>query len=124
MERVEADDLLNDLLQTSGIVYGINDGAVRVSPNYLDNPHGQGHVAHFLAAKTGGQFFSVNPKMFATALDDILVQVHFRYVLGFRPPAFDGKIHKLRVELTTDANQKLPATRLSFRPAYIALTNK
>lgn len=124
MEREEADDLLNDLLQTSGIVYGINDGAVRVSPNYLDNPHGQGHVAHFLVAKTGGQFFSVNPKMFATALDDILVQVHFRYVLGFRPPAFDGKIHKLRVELTTDANQKLPATRLSFRPAYIALASR
>lgn len=124
MEREEADDLLKDLLETSGIVYGINDGAVRVSPNYLDNPHGQGHVAHFLAAKTGGQFFSVDPKMFATALDDILVQVHFRYVLGFRPPAFDGKIHKLRVELTSHANQKLPATRLSFRPAYIALTSK
>lgn len=124
MTREEADDLLKDLLQTSGIVYGINDGAVHVSPNYLDNPHGQGHVAHFLAAKTGGQFFSVNPKMFATALDDILVQVHFRYVLGFKPPAFDGKTHTLRVELTAAANEKLPTIRLSFRPAYIPLNDR
>jgi hypothetical protein len=124
MTREEADDLLKDLLQTSGIVYGINDGAVRVSPNYLNSPHGQGYVAHFLAAKTGGQFFSVNPKMFATALDDILVEVHFRYVMGFRPPAFDGKIHTLRVELTAAANQKFPPTRLSFRPAYIPLADK
>jgi hypothetical protein len=124
MVREEADDLLKDLLQTAGIVYGINDGAVRVSPNCLDNPHGQGHVAHFLAAKTGGQFFSVAPKMFATALDDILVQVHLRYVLGFKPPAFDGKTHKLRVEITAAAAQKFPPIRLSFRPGYIPPNNK
>lgn len=108
MEREEVDDLLNDLLQTSGIVYGINDGAVPVSPVYLDNQHAQPNVAHFLAVKTGGQFFSVEPKMYATALDDILVQVHFRYVLGFRPLAFDGKTHKLRVELTNAATQRFP----------------
>ena len=119
MEREEVDDLLNDLLQTSGIVYGINDGAVPVSPVYLDNQHAQPNVAHFLAVKTGGQFFSVEPKMYATSLDDILVQVHFRYVLGFRPLAFDGKTHKLRVELTNAATQKFPPARLSFRPAYI-----
>jgi len=119
MERDEADDLLKELLQTSGIVYGINDGAVPVSPIYLDNQHAQPSVAHFLAAKTGGQFFSVEPKMFATALDDILVQVHFRYVLGFKPLAFDGKTHELRVELTEAAKQRLPPRKLSFRPAYI-----
>jgi hypothetical protein len=124
MEREEADDLLKDLLQTSGIVYGINDGAVRVSPNYLDNPHGQGNVAHFLATKTGGQFFSVNPKMFATALDDILVQVHFRYVLGFQPEALDGKKHNLMVQLTDSAKERLPGARLAFRPAYIPLKAK
>lgn len=56
MEREEADNVLKDLLQTSGIVYGINDGAVPVSPIYVDNQHAQPNVAHFLAAKTGGQF--------------------------------------------------------------------
>jgi hypothetical protein len=119
MEREEVDDLLQDLLQTSGIVFGINDGAVPVSPIYLDNQHAQPNVARFLAVKTGGQFFSVKPKMYATALDDILVQVHFRYVLGFSPLAFDGKTHKLRVELSGAATQKFLPVRLSFRPAYI-----
>jgi len=124
MEREEVDDLLSDLLQTSGIVYGINDGAVPVSPIYLENQHAQPNVAHFLAVKTGGQFFSVEPKMYATALDDILVQVHFRYVLGFRPLALDGKTHKLRVELTGAATQKFPPARMSFRPAYIPPTDR
>jgi hypothetical protein len=119
MQRDEVDDLLKDLLETSGIVYGINDGAVPVSPIYLQNQHAQPNVAHFLVVKTGGQFFSVEPKMFATALDDILVQVHFRYVLGFKPLAFDGKAHSLRVELAEAAKQRFPPARLTFRPAYI-----
>jgi hypothetical protein len=124
MEREEADDLLRDLLETSGIVFGINDGAVPVSPIYLDNQHGQPNVAHFLAAKTGGQFFSVKPNMFATALDDILVQVHFRYVLGFRPDALDGKKHNLTVQLTAAAKEKYSTSRLAFRPAYVPLKAK
>jgi hypothetical protein len=121
MERQEADDLLKEILETSGIVFGINDGAVPLSPIYLDNQHGQPNVAHFLAVKTGGQFFSVHPKMFATALDDILVQVHFRYVLGFQPEALDGKKHDLVVRLTDSAKEKHPEVRLSFRPAYVPL---
>jgi hypothetical protein len=62
--------------------------------------------------------------MFATAMDDILVQVHFRYVLGFRPPVMDGKVHKLRVELADAAKLKFPPTRLSSRPAYIPPINR
>jgi hypothetical protein len=84
MEREEVDDLLKDLLETSVIVFGINDGFVPLSPIYfplspiyLDNQHAQPNVAHFLAVKTGGQFFSVNPKLFATALDDILCASSF-----------------------------------------------
>jgi hypothetical protein len=124
MEREEADDLLKGILETSGIVYGINDGAVPLSPIYLENQHAQPNVAHFLAVKTGGQFFSVSPKMFATALDDILVQVHFRYVLGFQPEAIDGKKHDLFVRLTDSAKEKYPASRLAFRPAYIPIKDK
>jgi hypothetical protein len=124
MERDEADDLLKDLLETSGIVSGINDGAVSLSPIYLENQRAQPNVAHFLAAKTGGQFFSVSPKMFATALDDILVQVHFRYVPGFQPDALDGKKHTLTVELTDSAKRKYPSARLAFRPAYVPANGK
>ncbi len=124
MVREEADDLLRDLLETSSIVFGVNDGAVPLSPIYLENQHGQPNVAHFLAVKTGGQFFSVHPKMFATALDDILVQVHFRYVLGFAPASLDGKKHTLMVELTDSAKQKYPNARLAFRPAYVPVNAK
>lgn len=121
MAREEVDDILKDLLETSVIVFGINDGAVPVSSIFLANFHAQPNVARFLAVKTGGQFFSVPPKMFGTALDDILVQVHFRYVLGFQPPALDGKRHNLTVQLTDAAKTKFPDARLAFRPVYIPI---
>jgi hypothetical protein len=119
LERSEADHLLSDTLENSGIIFGINDGAVAVSPVYLNNEHSQPNVAHFLSAMTGGQFFSVKPNMFGLALEDILVQVHFRYVLGFRPNIVDGKVHQLRVELTDAAKEKFTAIRMTYRPAYI-----
>jgi hypothetical protein len=121
MAREEVDDLLKDLLETSVIVFGINDGAMPVSSIFLANLHAQPNVARFLAVKTGGQFFSVPPKMFGTALDDILVQVHFRYVLGFQPPELDGKRHNLTVQLTDAARTKFPDARLAFRPVYIPM---
>jgi hypothetical protein len=119
MTREEADVLLKDLLETSVIVFGINDGAVPVSPLVLANAHAQPNVAHFLTAMTGGQYFSVQPKQFAAALDDILVQVHFRYVVGFQPTALDGQKHTLKVELTEAASRKFPSIRMAFRPSYI-----
>jgi hypothetical protein len=117
--REEADSVLKDILETSGIVFGINDGAVPVSPIYLSNEHGQPNVAHFLAAMTGGQFFSVKPGQFGLALEDILVQAHFRYVLGFQPAVQDGTVHKLKVDLTDSAKEKFPTVRLAYRPAYM-----
>ena len=124
MVREELDRILADLLETSCIVFGINVGGVPLWKDFRDNPHSQPNVAHFLSFRTGGQYFSVEPKLFETALDDILVQVHFRYVLGFRPPVFDGKTHTLRVELAEVAQQKFPSAKLTFRPAYIPAEQK
>ena len=124
MPRKEAEDLVKELLETSVIVFGINDGGMPLDPAYLENQSWCYYVAHFLTAMTGGQYFSVEPNMFATALDDILVQVHFRYVLGFQPDALDGKTHKLTVELTDSAKLKHPSTRLAFRPAYVPVKTK
>ena len=124
MVREELDRVLADLLETSCIVFGINVGGVPLWKDFSDNPHSQPNVAHFLSFRTGGQYFSVDPKLFSTALDDILVQVHFRYVLGFKPPAFDGKTHALRVELTDSAKSKFPTARLTYRPAYIPAEQK
>jgi len=45
--------------------------------------------------------------------------LHFRYELGFIPPAIDGKRHQLRVELIKEAQEKYKGIRLRFRPEYI-----
>jgi len=47
------------------------------------------------------------------------VQLHFRYELGFIPPAIDGKRHELRVELTKTAKAEHKGVRLRCRPEYI-----
>jgi hypothetical protein len=49
----------------------------------------------------------------------ILLQLHFRYELGFIPPAIDGKHHNLRVELTKEAKDNHKGVRLRYRPEYI-----
>jgi hypothetical protein len=57
-------------------------------------------LAMFLAWKTGETFFGVKPENFSPAIDAVLMQVHFCYVLGFAPRKLDGKRHELRVELS------------------------
>lgn len=119
MYREEADGVLREILQTSGIVFLVNDGAVPINPLYLKNGALQPNVAHFLAVMTGGQFFSVDPEKFGTALEYILVQVHFRYVLGFEPIARDGTVHKLALDLAEPAKKQFPTIRLTYRSAYV-----
>jgi tetratricopeptide (TPR) repeat protein len=115
----EADAVVDDLLATSAFVYGINDGGFPL--NYY--PHSgasqQYYIAHYFSAATAGQYFSVKPALFATALDDILVQVHFRYQLGFKPPALDGKRHELIVALTDQVKEQHKSVRLLHRSEYI-----
>lgn len=74
---------------------------------------------HFMSKHTGGQYFSAPPSGFAAELEAILMQLHFRYELGFTPPALDGKRHALKVELTKEAKEKHRGIRLRFRPEYI-----
>jgi hypothetical protein len=49
----------------------------------------------------------------------IMMQLHFRYELGFLPPAIDGKRHDLKVVLTEEAREKYKGIRLRSRPEYI-----
>jgi hypothetical protein len=74
---------------------------------------------HYMAKHTGGQYYSAPPPGYAAALDAVLTQLHFRYELGFIPPAVDGKRHELRVELTREAKEKHKRLRLRFHPEYI-----
>ena len=68
---------------------------------------------------TGGEYFSVPPSEYEKSLDTILMQLHFRYELGFIPPAIDGKRHEPRVELTKAATAEHKGLRLRHRPEYI-----
>jgi hypothetical protein len=111
----ELDQLVGDFLETSGIVFGIRDSR---SPN-LHLIGEQSKILQYMAKQTGGEYFSVPPSGYAAALQAVLKQLHFRYELGFIPPAIDGKRHELKVELTREAEKEHKRVRLRFRPEYI-----
>jgi hypothetical protein len=119
----ELDDLVNDFLETSGIVFGIKDHLYPEVPRRLGNGQ-RGEILHYMAEQTGGEYFTVSPSEYSTALDMILVQLHFRYQLGFIPPAIDGKRHAIKVELTKAAREKHKGIRLRYRTDYIPVREK
>jgi hypothetical protein len=49
----------------------------------------QGQISHYVAERTGGEYFSAPAQGYAAALDKILMQLHFRYELGFIPPVIE-----------------------------------
>jgi len=115
--RYELDQVVNDILETSGIVFGIKD---QMAPRMYGLGNGEvSELSHYVAEQTGGQYLTAAAKDYATALDMILVQLHFRYELAFIPPTIDGKRHELKVELTKEAHEKYKGIRLKFRPEYI-----
>ena len=114
--RHELDQLVDDFLETSGIVFGIRDDQSAVLHFLIGE---QAKILHYMAKHTGCQYFSAPPSEYAAALEAVLMQLHFRYELGFIPPAIDGKRHELKVELTKEAKAKHKRVRLRFRPEYI-----
>src|ERR1700682_3884983 len=112
----ELDELVNDFLETSGIAFGIKDNR---SPGLHGFGGERAEILDYMAKHTGGQYFSAPPGGYAAALETILMQLHFRYELGFIPPAIDGKRHQLKVALTKEAKRKHKRVRLRFRPEYI-----
>ena len=118
--RRELANLVDDFLETSGIVFGIQDYRAPKSRSM----HEQSKIMHYMAIHTGGEYLSSPPSGFAAALETILVQLHFRYELGFIPPAIDNKRHELKVELTNAAKTKHKGVRLKFRPEYIPLNEE
>ena len=114
--RRELNELVNDFLETSGIAFGIKNNE---SPGYFGFFVEQGEILGYMAKHTGGQYFSVPSAGYASALETILMQLHFRYELGFIPPTIDGKRHELKVELTKQAKKEHKGVRLRFRSEYI-----
>jgi hypothetical protein len=116
MPRAEADHIVDELLGTSAIAFGLRDSQ---SPRIHALWGEQGAIANYMATQTGGQYMTVTPDTYAAGLEQILDQMHFRYELGFRPEALDGKRHKLLVKLTPSAAQAHKGVRLRHRAAYI-----
>ena len=114
--RGALNNLIDDFLETAGIVFGISDYR---GPKHVFLIGEQAKIMHYMAKHTGGEYFSVTPAGYAAALESVLTQLHFRYELGFIPQAIDGKRHTLKVELTKEAKEKHRGIRLRFRPEYI-----
>ena len=79
---------------------------------------------HYMAKNTGGQYFSVPLSEYAATFEAILMELHFRYELGFIPPAIDGKRHELKVELTKEGKKKHKRVRFRSRPEYIPVSKE
>ena len=115
----EANNVLTELLNHEDIVYGLNDQDFH--PNILEERRGGGYgykMIHMFAQETGGQFYSSEPKYYASAMDYILSQLHYRYTLGFEPIAPGGGRHELKVVLAPDANHQAHSPELKYRIEY------
>ncbi len=117
----EAEKIIEAVLETSGIVFGMSDGGWPYNPEANYNGYGQiNYLVHHYSRETGGQYYTtVNPQLFSAAVDYIISQVHLRYTLGFKPLLIDGKRHSLKVELTKEAQNRFRGIQLRFRQDYV-----
>lgn len=120
MPEKAVDEMVDDVLETSGVVFGITDFTVGPSQSHWNRLKERGAIIHYMAAETGGQYFAVPENLYGTALEEILMQLHFRYELGFKPIVIDGKRHTLQVELIGNAKEQYTTARLRYRTEYIA----
>jgi Ca-activated chloride channel family protein len=68
-----------------------------------------------LAEETGGGFFDLKKKdELGPTFTRIAHELHSQYVLGFSPPAQDGRVHKLEVKV------KRPGMTARGRKSYVA----
>ena len=119
MPAEEVNRLLDDFLETSGIAFGIKDASLPDRGLGLLGNGEQGSIFHYLVQGTGGEYFSVPPGQYSTALQSILSRLHARYELGFKPVALDGKRHALTVQFADSAQEQYKSVRLLYRPEYI-----
>jgi hypothetical protein len=116
----EAHRMIEDVLETSGVVFGMNDNGYSYNAEDMFHDGRVFHLVHYYSHETGGQFYSTtDPRQFSAALDYILLQLHLRYTIGFKPLLVDGKRHALKVELTKEAAKRFPGAEMRFRQEYI-----
>lgn len=120
----EIDKLLVETLERNAVLFLINDGAFMNWSLPPNNPE-RSHVLRFLSEQTGGGAMVVqsgtgDPDGYSEALAAILDRLHGRYQVGFVPQTLDGKVHTLKVELTSEAKKAHPGVFLSARATYRA----
>jgi hypothetical protein len=123
MPLPELNLIANEFLETSGITFGIKDKDVDEPFQGQFTNGEQAAVLHYMCEAMGGQYYSVPKAMFSVALQSILLQLHFRYELGFRPSSLDGKRHDLKVEFQGAAKEKYKSAFLRYRRQYIPSPN-
>jgi len=65
-----------------------------------------------VALDTGGGYFEVRPRDdLGAAFARVVEELHSQYLLGFSPPARDGKLHKITLKVTRDLK---PRARKSY----------
>jgi hypothetical protein len=116
----EANRIIENVLETSGIVFGVSDNGYPFDSQEMFREGKVFYLVHYYSEETGGEFYStIDPRLFSAALDYILLQLHLRYTLGFKPLVVDGKKHTLKVELTKKAEKRFPSAQLRFRKEYV-----
>lgn len=118
--RHEAEGTLINLLSMPSFVYGLNNAGYHFDQSAMFGGGNIYYEIHYLSISLGGNVYGTpDAKQFSTALDYILMQMHFRYTLGFKPGAMDSKRHNLKIELTDAAAKEFPGVVLRYRAQYI-----
>jgi len=110
-------EVLDRARQEEVMIYGIGlesvyfngQRQVRTSPD---------SVLKRMAEETGGGYYrlAASPEL-SSVFTRIALELHSQYVLGFSPATFDGKLHKLTV------NVKRPGMKARARKSYVAIAD-
>ena len=119
----ELNDTLEHVLQTSGIIYELDNGAIPAQKRFVVGARARGHVIHYLSEKTGGHVLSTWSSDYGKELDRIIGELYSRYQLGFLPPSADGHQHELQIKFSEDSRKRLKSVDLHYPAAYMASPN-
>jgi hypothetical protein len=120
MHHDEVNDLLDRPLGPLPMVYGINNGVIRVQKTPITDQYTQMYVVHFLGDQTGGQVLSNVHGDYAKELQQIVGELHGRYEIGFVPRNANGKRHELKVRFSEEARNKYKSVELRVAPQFLA----
>jgi len=123
MYEDELNDTLEHVLQTSGIIYELDNGAISVQRRFVVGARARGHVIHYLSEKTGGRVLSTWSGDYGKELERIIGELYARYQLGFLLPVQDGRQHELQIKFSEEARKRLKSVDLRYPSAYMASPN-